>query len=64
MNPMKLNITDINLSLSDALGEVRGINPNTGDGSNVFIIRNRTGEDPRIFRPNLDSPKALLMLII
>ena len=60
MNPMKLNITDINLSLSDALGEVRGINPNTGDGSNVFIIRNRAGQDPRIFRANLDSPKGFV----
>lgn len=59
--PSKLNITDIPLSLSDALGEVNGINTNTGDGYNVFIIRNgQNKEIPEIYKANLASPAGFL----
>ena len=58
--PSKINITDIPLSLSDALGEVNGINTNTGDGYNVFIIRNNKDNLPEIYRANLSSPAGFL----
>ena len=37
--PTKINITDVPLSLSDAIGQSFGIRTNTADGSSVFIIR-------------------------
>ena len=59
--PMKINITDIPLSLSDALGEAKGISTNTGDGTNVYIIRQSgvSGEN-QIFRANLSSPAGFI----
>ena len=45
--PTKLNITDIPISLSKAIGESFGLNTNTASASEVFIIRqNEAGEDP------------------
>lgn len=59
--PEKLNITDIPLSLSDALGEVNGLNTNTASGSEVFIIRNgASGSIPRILRADLSSPSGFV----
>lgn len=59
--PMKINITDIPLSLSDALGEAKGISTNTGDGTNVYIIRQSevSGEN-QIFRADLSSPAGFI----
>ena len=48
--PIKLNITDVPISLSKAIGESFGLNTNTASASEVFIIRqNNIGEDPLIF---------------
>lgn len=59
--PTKINLTDIPLSLSDALGEVFGLNNNSSDGGAVFVIRQgKDGESPRIFRANLSSPSGFL----
>ena len=59
--PTKINLTDIPLSLSDALGEVFGLNNNSSDGGAVFVIRQgKNGELPRIFRANLSSPSGFL----
>ena len=59
--PSKINITDIPISLSDAIGEVKGINTVTGDGYNVFVIRigSKNGI-PEIFRADLSSPAGFL----
>ena len=57
--PSKLNITDVPLSLSDALGEVNGLNTNTSSGSQVFVIRQ--GENkPEIYVADLSSPSAFI----
>ena len=58
--PSKINITDIPLSLADALGEVSGLNTNTSSGSEVFIIRKGLGENPEIFYADLSSPAFFL----
>tara|TARA_B100000925_G_scaffold291239_1_gene278624 strand:+ start:2586 stop:3410 length:825 start_codon:yes stop_codon:yes gene_type:complete len=57
--PSKINITDIPLTLAEALGEVNGIRTDTGSGSEVFVIR-KQGNSPRIFRANLSSPAGFL----
>lgn len=59
--PKKLNITDIPLSLSDALGQVSGINTVTASGNEVFVIRQGNSTyPPGIFRANLESPSGFL----
>ena len=59
--PVKLNITDIPISLSDALGEALGINTNTGSGSEVFIIRQgNNAEVPQIYKADLSSPAGFI----
>ena len=57
--PTKINITDVPLSLSDALGEVLGLNTNTANGSEVFIIRKGVN-NPEIYRADLDSPAGFI----
>ena len=59
--PKKINITDIPLSLSEALGEARGINTLTANGSEVFIIRQAMNNDgPMIFRADLGTPAGFI----
>ena len=59
--PMKINITDIPLSLSEAIGEVNGLNTNTSAGSEVYIIRQGTDQtDPIIFKANLNQPSGFI----
>ena len=42
------------MSLSEALGEVNGLNTNTSSASEVFIIRqSAVGNKPKIFRADL-----------
>jgi len=55
--PMKINLTDIPLTLSQALGEAKGLNPNTANGSDVFVIRSNSSV-PIIFRADLSSPSG------
>jgi len=58
--PSKLNITDIPISLSDALGASYGLNKNTA-GPDVFIIRQGNDNNlPQIFYVNLDNPSYLI----
>ena len=59
--PIKLNITDVPISLSKAIGESFGLNTNTASASEVFIIRqNQAGEDPLIFYANLKNPSSFI----
>ena len=58
--PLKINITDVPLSLSDALGNFFGLNKNTA-GKDVFIIRQAIENNlPEIFYANLDHPSFLI----
>ena len=60
-SPSKINISDVSLSLSEALGQTRGINNNTAEGSEVFVIRQATdNEIPRIFRADMSSPAGFI----
>ena len=59
--PKKINITDIPISLSNAIGESFGLNTNTAAASEVFIIRqNSVGDDPLIFHANLKNPSNFI----
>ena len=59
--PQKINITDVPISLSNAIGESFGLNTNTASASEVFIIRQGAfGEDPLIFHANLKNPSSFI----
>jgi polysaccharide biosynthesis/export protein len=59
--PIKLNIKDVPISLSDAIGESFGLNTNTAAASQVFIIRQSQPKDePIIFYANLKTPSGFL----
>ena len=59
--PIKLNITDIPISLSKAIGESFGLNTNTAEASEVFIIRQVSAEEgPLIFHADLKNPSNFI----
>lgn len=59
--PKKLNISDIPISLSNAIGESFGLNTNTAEASEVFIIRqNGDNDNPLIFHANLENPSGFI----
>lgn len=59
--PLKINITDIPISLSNAIGESYGLNTNTSEASEVYIIRqNSPNTDPLIFHANLKTPSSFI----
>ncbi len=57
--PQKIFIAQTPISLSDAIGEASGLNTNTSNGSEVFIIRNLP--EPIIYRADLSSPSGFLL---
>lgn len=57
----KINITDIPLSLSDALGEAKGLSTNSSNGAQVFIIRQSSDKKiPIILKADLSSPASFI----
>lgn len=59
--PNKINITDIPISLSKAIGESFGLNTNTSEASEVFVIRqNSFGDEPLIFHADLKNPSSFI----
>lgn len=58
--PREINLSDIPLSLSDAIGQSRGLNTNTSEGADVFVIRQIPSKKPQIFRVDLSSPAGFL----
>ena len=58
--PKVINLTDIPLSLSNAIGESKGLNTNTSEGEDVFVIRQNLSHGPQIFRVDLSSPSGFL----
>ncbi len=58
--PKVINLSDIPLSLANAIGESKGLNTNTSEGEDVFVIRQNLGQDPKIFRVDLSSPSGFL----
>lgn len=60
-SPSRVDLNDTPLSLSDALGEVKGLNTNTSDAAKVFIFRQpQDGNLPMIYKADLSSPSGFL----
>jgi polysaccharide export outer membrane protein len=58
--PRALTMHNGRLSLNEALGESGGINPQSGDASQVYIVR-RTSDKPVVYRLDAAAPGALAM---
>ena len=58
--PLKINITDIPISLSKAIGDAYGLNTITA-GNDVFIIRQESHDsEPKIYYANLKDPSYFI----
>ena len=58
--PKVIKLSDIPLSLSNAIGESKGLSTNTSEGEDVFVIRQIPNLEPQIFRVDLSSPSGFL----
>jgi polysaccharide biosynthesis/export protein len=58
VSPKSLTMHDGRLTLNEALGESGGINPVTGDGGQVYVVRN-TSKEVVVFQLDANSPAAL-----
>jgi len=60
VSPRALPMHNGRLTLNEALGESGGINPNSGDGSQIYVIR-KNGSDQVVYQLDGRSPGALAM---
>lgn len=60
LQPRALTMHDGRLSLNEALGEVGGINPQSGDAGQVYVVR-RTEQGPRVYRLDARPAQALAL---
>lgn len=58
--PRALIMHNGRLSLNEALGEAGGINPLSGDASQVYVVR-RSATEPMVFRLDAHAPGALAL---
>ena len=59
--PQRINLTETPLSLSDALGEVKGLSTITAAGDQVFVVRQESNGEPKIFKADLSSPAGFII---
>ena len=59
--PRALTMHNGRLTLNEALGEAGGINPNTGDGRQVYVVRNAGDAQPLVYHLNAGSPTELAL---
>ncbi len=59
--PKALTMHNGRLTLNEALGEAGGINPNSGDGSQVYVVRNAGDARPLVYHLNARSPTGLAL---
>lgn len=54
--PVSLTLRNGHLSLNEALGEAGGVNPQTADANQVYVIRNANDAQPIIYHLDAHSP--------
>jgi polysaccharide biosynthesis/export protein len=60
VSPRALPMYNGRLTLNEALGEAGGINPTTGDGSQIYVVRNK-GPEQVVYQLDGRAPGALAM---
>ncbi|MCJ0764335.1 polysaccharide biosynthesis/export family protein [Variovorax terrae] len=61
LRPSAVLMRNSRLTLNDALGEVGGVNPNTANPRQVYVIRNNDQGQPAIFHLDAKTATALAM---
>jgi polysaccharide export outer membrane protein len=61
VQPKALTMHNGRLTLNEALGETGGVNPVTGDGRQVYVVRKRPSMEPVVYQLNAGTPGALAM---
>ena len=61
VRPVSLTLRNGHLSLNEALGEAGGINPETGDGKLIYVIRNANDNQPIVYHLDARSPVMLAL---
>jgi len=61
LQPRSLTMRNGYLTLNEALGEAGGINPQTGDGRQVYVIRNAADQQPLVYHLDTRSPAGLTL---
>jgi len=56
VRPSSLTLRNGHLSLNEALGEAGGVNPQTADANQVYVIRNANDAQPTIYHLDAHSP--------
>jgi polysaccharide export outer membrane protein len=59
VTPKSLQMRNGRLTLNEALGEAGGINPQTGNGEQVYVVRNATAKEPVVYHLNARTPAGL-----
>ena len=59
LTPRALTMHNGRLTLNEAIGEAGGINPQTGDGRQIYVIRNAADKRPLVFHLDSGSPAGL-----
>jgi polysaccharide biosynthesis/export protein len=60
VSPRALPMHNGRLTLNEALGEAGGVNPLTGDGSQIYVVR-KNGADQVVYQLDAQAPGALAM---
>ena len=60
--PQRINLTDVPISLSDAIGYVSGLNNTTSNSTEIYIIRGNSKVEilPSIYKADLSSPNGFI----
>ncbi len=61
LRPSALPLRDGQMRLSEALGEVGGLNPASADPSQVYVLRAREGDAPVVFHLDASRPSAFAL---
>jgi polysaccharide biosynthesis/export protein len=61
LKPTSLPLRDGRLSLNEALGEAGGINPLSGDGNLIYVIRDANDSQPIVYHLEARSPAMLVL---
>jgi polysaccharide export outer membrane protein len=59
--PTTLFLRNGELSLNEALGDAGGVNQQTGDGKQVYVVRNITADTHQVFHLDASNPSALAL---
>jgi polysaccharide export outer membrane protein len=59
VTPKSLPMRNGRMTLNEALGEAGGINPQTGNGEQVYVVRNATAKEPIVYHLNARTPAGL-----